>query len=437
MFNLSNKSSFCSYRWDYLQVNIDQAQVRNCCQCPSIQISKEDSANPDFLLNNPYVLDRRKELLRNFKHGDCKKCWKSEGHGAASMRSTSLSKHFFLKKNMLSNESSASWYNRINPKRSRSLRTLEISLGNLCNLKCHYCSPMFSSAWEKEHQSQRIGAQIVVSRIGEEEQNQISKNTLLILDQHLQTIEKIIFTGGEPLINNRIYPILKQITEIGERHRRSNSPRRIELQIVTNLSVPEKSLNRFLDLSKELIKTFNINISASIDNTGSRAEYIRTGLDWKLFEINVHKVLSSSSISWLSFHTTLSIFNTTSMIDVIKLSKELFDQYGKSVPLMDNMVTVPFHLSPLILTADFSQYLQECSDYVSREIHSRKPDFQAFIDFTKSTAQAIRSEKSGESVHQARRRFVEWVSFYDKLRKTSFLDTFPEYKNFYDFCSSL
>lgn len=436
MFSGFNKSSFCSYRWDYLQVNIEQSQVRNCCQCPPIDVPQNELNNPDYLINSPYILKRRKELLRNSRHADCVKCWKSENRGGASMRSTSMSKVNFLEINK-DPEFSSSLFRRHPDQRSRTIKTLEISMGNLCNLKCHYCTPVFSSAWEREAKSHSLSPTIPIPKVSEEEQNQIISNTLSLFEKHYNTVEKIIFIGGEPLLNPNIYPMLERVVEIAQGKKKSGSTHRAELQIVTNLSIPDKNLDRFLDLSKELIKSFKINISASIDNTGPKAEYIRTGLNWEHFEKNVHKVLSCPSISWLSFHTTLSILNTTSMIDIIKISKELFDYYGKPVPLMDNMVTIPTHLSPLILTPDFAPYLHECSSYVANEILPREPRFKAFVDFTQGAANALRHEKERSRTRNERKYFVRWIEFYDKIRKTSFLQTFPEYKDFFNHCSSL
>lgn len=436
MINFFKKESFCSYRWDYLQVNIEQAQIRQCCQCPPFYVDKKLSKQPDYILNNDYIKKRRKEMLQGIRHSDCIKCWNSEDSGGASMRSTSQSRESFFKSNQPSAEPKKNFWKRDDSlTEAHALKTLEISLGNLCNLKCLYCSPQFSSAWEMEMvRHDRFSIEKVV-RVDEALQEQFVKDILTVIDRHFGTIEKFIFIGGEPLLNKKLYFFLQKMIDVAKQKNQHGKVRRPYLQIVTNLSVPEKNLEDFLSISDDLGCYFKVNVAASIDNIGAKAEYIRYGLEWSKFENNLQKVVRSQAIDLLSFHTTLSLLNATSLIDILKLSKQLFDEFGKAVPLMDNMVSSPYHLNPLILTADFASHFEECTDYVEREIHSRQPTFHAFMHLTKKIAEVLRSGGADHRVWQGRKRFKEYIDYYDSVRSTRFLETFPEYRQFYEVCS--
>lgn len=135
---------------------------------------------------------------------------------------------------------------------SVELKFLEIGFDNLCNLTCDGCNSEFSTSWiVKEKQI-----------YGE------AKNKLMEIDSVdnvPDTLNKILFLGGEPLITERHLMLLYQVKN------KSN----VEIIYNTNGTfIPSK------EVVEELNKYKNVTFILSIDGVGELAEKVRGGTKW-------------------------------------------------------------------------------------------------------------------------------------------------------------
>lgn len=148
------------------------------------------------------------------------------------------------------------------------LQFVDIRNTNLCNLKCRYCGPHFSSSWAKE-----LGNSTILNQPIDQ-----YKDILITSDLHW-----MYFTGGEPLINSEHWDLLKELVD-------SDRASNISLMYNTNLTAI-----RFKDV--EVINLWSkfksVGIQCSIDAIGLPLEYIRSGCKWNKIESNLQTLINS------------------------------------------------------------------------------------------------------------------------------------------------
>lgn len=156
---------------------------------------------------------------------------------------------------------------------------------NLCNFKCRMCGDMLSSAWESE---QRTNDMLDLSNpknnwmlpevraeISHFQDTQIEEEFKAAVENH--SIEEIYWVGGEPLMYEQHWRYMQRIIELGD------GPR-VYARYNTNLSrISYRGCNLYSDI---LAHIRDWQICASLDGTGPRGEYIRTGLNYADWLIN-------------------------------------------------------------------------------------------------------------------------------------------------------
>jgi|SRR5210317_535191 len=132
------------------------------------------------------------------------------------------------------------------------LKFLEIGFDNLCNLTCDGCNSEFSTSWIVKEKA----------IYGE------AKNKLMEIDSVdnvPDTLERILFLGGEPLITERHLMLLYQVKN------------KSKVNIIYNTNgtfIPSK------EVVEELRQYKNVTFILSIDGVGELAEKVRGGTKW-------------------------------------------------------------------------------------------------------------------------------------------------------------
>ena len=181
-------------------------------------------------------------------------------------------------------------------------------ISNLCNFKCRMCGDQLSSSWEAENKMHKEPDYESVDKWRRPDiRKRIDTFQKEVLEEELQKavdeerIEEIYWVGGEPLMWERHWTIVKQLVDTGQ-------AKNVTLRYNTNLSrVSYKNYNLF-----DMLPHFkHVNICASIDGVGEVGEYIRTGLSWD---------------SWLSN---------------FKMGLPLIDSFGNDAMVFDVTLTTP------------------------------------------------------------------------------------------------
>ena len=233
-------------------------KIGPCCQINS------DYLKPISELNN---LDRFADLkTQDCPPGHpCNKCAVNEYHGLPSYKTT-----------FDSAVTSAA-----------GLQFVDIRNTNLCNLKCRYCGPHFSSQWSEE-----LGKFPLIQH-----QEITDYKHLLITD----SLHWMYFTGGEPLLNGEHWQLLEELVDSG----RSVG---ISLMYNTNLTTIKYKDKNIIGIWKKFKK---VNIQCSIDAVGEPLEYIRSGTSWEKIKLNLNQLISASQNSniAITLSPVLSILN--------------------------------------------------------------------------------------------------------------------------------
>ena len=197
------------------------------------------------------------------------------------------------------------------------LQFVDIRNTNLCNLKCRYCSPHFSSQWAEE-----LGRIPVI-----ENQDLNEYKDLLITD----SLHWMYFTGGEPIINSEHWDLLEELIVSGK-------SAQIALMYNTNLTTIKYKDKNIIDIWKQFKK---VDIQCSIDAVGTPLEYIRSGSDWKKIKLNLEQLLVATQNSniTLTFSPVLSILN-------IWFIDELYEYAAiNNIPVVLFVLTGPDYLA--------------------------------------------------------------------------------------------
>lgn len=167
------------------------------------------------------------------------------------------------------------------------LQFVDIRNTNLCNLKCRYCGPHFSSQWAEE-----LGKFPLIQH-----QDITDYKDILITD----SLHWMYFTGGEPLLNGEHWQLLEELIDSG---RAAN----ISLLYNTNLTTIKYKDKNVIDLWRQFNK---VSIQCSIDAIGKPLEYIRSGTSWEKIKSNLEQLVSAlqNSNIKITFSPVLSILN--------------------------------------------------------------------------------------------------------------------------------
>lgn len=286
--NLFNNGTFCMLPW--ITINSTPTGAAIPCSIAGLKSNTDIIGNINDsslmeLVNSKKMKELRRNMLDGVKNTLCSTCYRHEEQGIKSCRQSSnveYEKYF---------DETLSSTNEIGELENFKMRYFDLRLSNICNMKCRTCSSHFSSQWENEDAKQ--GKKIYYN-IGKESRS----NYVTEILTHIPHMDTAYFAGGEPLITEEHYIMLEEMIRLGKTD--------INLRYHTNMSNLKYKDKDLLDLWSHF--TQKIEIYASLDDYGKRAEYIRSGTVWEQVEENFRKVKSIPYVR-MNINSVLSIFN--------------------------------------------------------------------------------------------------------------------------------
>ena len=264
---------FCVLPWVSLETS-PVGTVRPCCLAEDELV---DDAGEKFNLatakftaiqNSHSMKKLRQQFINQEQPQTCRKCWREERSGRTSKRMHTLDRL----KHMLAHETI--WTVDAKP-----LMFLDLKLGNICNLKCRICGSWSSSTFATEE----------LANLPLEQDKKSSHHYQMLkqgawprenstfwqeIDQVVDHIEYIEFTGGEPLMIPEHFDLLQGLIDRG-------IAGNIEIHYNTNgTQYPESAADIW-----QHFKT--VEIAFSIDDVGARFEYQRSNAVWAEVEDNI------------------------------------------------------------------------------------------------------------------------------------------------------
>jgi organic radical activating enzyme len=295
---------FCVLPWVSLETS-PIGTVRPCCLADDEIVDDQgikfdlNTANFGEIQNSQYMQTLRQEFLDGKKPRTCRKCWNEERSGRTSKRMHTLERL----KHMLPDQP---WTTDAKP-----LIFLDLKLGNICNLKCRICGSWSSSTFAAEE----------LSQLGDNEQKKNSYHYQMLragawprenqlfwseIDQVVDQIQYIEFTGGEPFMIQEHFNMLQGLVDRGIADR-------IEIHYNTNGT-------QWPEGAEEIWKHFKtVEIAFSIDDVGARFEYQRSNAIWSEVETNIARfkeLRERNSNIQLQVCTTVNVFNVYYIAEV-------------------------------------------------------------------------------------------------------------------------
>jgi organic radical activating enzyme len=241
--------------------------------------------------NSEYMSQLRQAFLAGKQPATCRKCWNEERAGRTSKRMHTLDR---LKHIIPDQE----WTQDAKP-----LVFLDLKLGNICNLKCRICGSWSSSQFAAEelhftpaeHKKSSQHYHMLQAGAWPRENTAFWKE----VDQVLEQIRYIEFTGGEPFMIREHFDMLQGIVDRG-------IAGQVEIHYNTNGT-------HWPESAPDIWRHFKtVEIAFSIDDVAERFEYQRTNASWSEVCDNIAKfraLRQHSTNVQLQVCSTVNVFN--------------------------------------------------------------------------------------------------------------------------------
>lgn len=287
---------------------------------------------------------------------------------------------------------------------------LELILATTCDLKCVYCDPDFSSAWEAEvrHHGMLPGQSPTWDTARGSEA--FVQAFWQWFDEIAQTLRYVQINGGEPLIQTQFHRALDQLL--------AAQTQTMQVGVISNLNTPPQAFARFMKRLPKLLDRFDFRVAVSQDATRARAEYIRSGLSWTRFADNLERLAVALRPRQLHLAPTLSALNADAFADYISYVGQLADRTGAKFHWRPSIVHEPEYLSPFVFGEAAIASLSEAAEEAMRWGWMDLRDWISAVEASCLSDGAKPLERS-----QALSGFLAEI---DSRRGTSAAETFPE-----------
>ena len=256
-----------------------------------------------------------------------------------------------------------------------------------------------------------------------------------------KTLNIMRVTGGEPTLHKSTWQLLDKIEE--------EPMPWLELNINSNLGTKPVLIERLADKVKKLVdenKIQSFKLFTSMDTWGERAEYIRTGLDLKLWEQNFHTYVQRSN-SPITFMITFNIFSVTSFKSLLEKFLEWREQYGwfeeKSHDKHRIRFDTPYLRDPIqydmniLPKEEFMPYMYESLQFMKDNVDdtaSNKFTTIEYEKFKRVVDYMAETNYEEKKLIEGRRDFYNWFNELDDRRENDLLTVYPEMLEFYRLC---
>lgn len=448
--------SFCAAKWQQVTLHLHNGRTHSCHHpAPHAIPIEEIKIDVSALHNTKFKKEQRKLMLEGVRPKECQYCWNVEDldeYKKEEFFSDRVTKSASpWSSNYIDKVSSAPWDQNNNPS------YVEVSFSNLCNFKCSYCSPVYSSRWAEEAEmygpfktSSYFNDIDYYKSIGEMPIHHTKVNPYVDAfwewwPELVKDMEVFRITGGEPLLIDDTYKVIDYLYD--------NPQPNLEFAINTNGCVPDKLFDKFITKLGALLKEKKIKkaqVYTSVDGWGKYAEYGRYGLDFAQWRKNIDRLLNeipSLKVTIMCTTNIFSIFEFKKLLEFVyeKKIKYINESRNTALTIDPTILRFPNHQSLLILTDEYKTCFDECLTYMKEKQEGTNGNkyYYGFYDFEIARLERlIEFMKSNAHINDninidaARNDFYIFVNEHDRRRGTNFIETFPELDSFYNLCKN-
>lgn len=397
---LINSDVFCMIPWIHLHGAPDGNAYPCCLGEMQHPIGNFKQSTMETVWNDTPYKTMRKNMLEEKPCKECTKCYEQEAAGFMSMRNSTnknFGHHIKLVDQTLADGTQPEF----------KLRYYDIRFSNICNFTCRTCGSLFSSSWYTE-ETKMYGKRPypAIMFAGRTETDMLEQ-----MLPHIPHLDQIYFAGGEPLIMEEHYAILKELVR----------QERFDVKLIYNTNFSR------LNLKDENVldywKLFNsVSIGASLDGMGPRAEYIRKGTKWDDIVRNREQMLEVCPDVDFYVSSTVSLYNAFHIPDFHRnwVERGYIKPQDWNINILQGPERDRIDVLPEVYKRELEQKLLEHVFWVGTKDTLKRATngFKSMISYMNQTDN---SHLLGE--------FFRVNDRTDNYRGEAFEEVFPEYKD--------
>jgi len=434
--------SFCMAKWMNTTIHLQLGRTHSCHLPPTHKIPlKEIKENVNALHNTEEKMKQRKKMLEGERPKGCQACWDIEDLPGKHYSDRHYRGQDCWTKPFIDEVAASDWNTPINPS------YLEVSFSAGCNFKCSYCSPSFSTSWQKE--VEKFGGYPLSGAINHHSPAWLkAQGEMPIPDEGNPYVDAfwkwwpdlkkdLMFfriTGGEPLLSNETFKAFDRISE--------EPMPELELSINSNLGIPPVTFNRFVEKTKDLLaqkKIKHFMLHTSVDTFGDQAEYIRNGLNFEQYKEFVETYLTdvkSGSLAFMCTFNALSIDKYIFFLEWLISLRRRFHQPGRNIFLDIPHLKYPSFMTVQVLPSSYRKKIDKIISFMENHedpLYGIKRAEILKMKRIKSWMEEVDTfdSKGLKKLKVDQKNFSLFFKEHDRRRGTNFKKTFPELKSMY------
>jgi MoaA/NifB/PqqE/SkfB family radical SAM enzyme len=275
VFNSDNR--MCAHAWTGVHV-WPNGETSVCCDYR--EIIADDNNQPfnirthtiDQILGSNYMNRVREQFRQGQLLEACDTCWRNEQAGGES-------KHSLTPYKLSNIYPKISWES---DSVDQNIGFIGGHLGNLCNLKCRICNPMFSSSIAAEEINQEpdvaVKAHPIYQLMTDNRWHRNSEQFWQMLRERADRICNFEFLGGEPLLLKENLEFMQWLVDTGHSQHAT-------FEFVTNGT-------QYPSVFDQANRFHRLTVTISIDDMGDRFESQRHGANWGQVAENLRKFVA-------------------------------------------------------------------------------------------------------------------------------------------------
>ena len=406
----------CQLKWTHSTVYLTNGVTASCHRAGYGKIEM-DGDNFNFHNTANKIVERTKMLNGEWPGNGCEHCKHIEQAGGNSYRTIHLEMEGTTAPPELDNDLKAV---NVTP------RQLEVYWGNTCNLKCIYCAAHYSSKIHQEEK--RFGLFNTDGVILDADKWQMSdrieeatEKLFVWFENNIQHLHKLFIMGGEPFLQKETERMIAFL----EQRELPN----LTLCFFSNLTVDHERVKNWVQRLDRLVKEKRLDklqIVGSLDSWGAEAEYVRNGLDLKLFQKNFEYILNESS-TLQNINSSLTVTAVTGMPVLV----DKINEWSKIRPVYWSMMkasTYNYGPRPYLYPGIFGRKVNDIG--LKEAVEKFDVNSYGHIDSVKANYKnymngIINEFENREPDPFRQKQFKIYLSELDRRRGTDYKKTFP------------
>jgi hypothetical protein len=296
------------------------------------------------------------------------------------------------------------------------VRTVDLRLGNTCNLRCRMCSPQSSQAlipeWASFHGVPRDSRHMDAFRHMDWFDDPAFWG---MLQAQAPRLERIHFAGGEPLLIGRMFDYLQRLVDSGQASR-------TQVSYNTNLSVLPEPLFRLWSAFA------GVRVTVSLDGFGPLNEFIRFPSRWSVLDANLRRLDQGAEklnlSAGLATNTTVQIYNVFGLEALLGyLARELTRFSAPNLAILSYPEHLNLRVLPQSLKARAAASLRACLQNGTPLWRQR---WGAEADSVVAGLQGIIRHMEEKDRSHLLPQFLRWARHQDRFRGQSTPLAIPE-----------